>query len=110
MCNNRETVIIPQTIIIPTKSIFVASLVHDASYVRFGETKEKYFNRSLSHGTEMRHQNVHSDSVLVHTGYMVPEPYWYRVSVPNPTPTLNLPLKQALCIRNTVWHQITTTI
>ncbi len=38
----------------------------DASYVRFGETKDKYFNRSLRHGTEMRHRNMHSDSV--HTG------------------------------------------
>ncbi len=24
----------------------------DASYARFGETKDKYFNRSLRHGTE----------------------------------------------------------
>ncbi len=35
----------------------------DASYVRFGETKDKYFNRSLRHGTEMRHRNLRSDSV-----------------------------------------------
>ncbi len=35
----------------------------DASYVRFGETKYKYFNRSLRHGTEMRHRNLRSDSV-----------------------------------------------
>ncbi len=35
----------------------------DASYVRFGETKDKYLNRSLRHGTEMRHRNLHSDSV-----------------------------------------------
>ncbi len=58
----------------------------DASYVRFGETKDKYFNRSLKHGIEMRHQNLRSDSVLVHTGYigtgaiLVPgfgtQPYW----------------------------------
>ncbi len=40
----------------------------DASYVRFGETKDKYFNSSLRHGTEMRHQNLHSGSV--HTSYM----------------------------------------
>ncbi len=38
----------------------------DASYVRFGETKDKFFNRSLRHGTEMRHRNLRSDSV--HTG------------------------------------------
>ncbi len=38
----------------------------DVSYVRFGETKDKYFNRSLRHGIEMRHRNLHSDSV--HTG------------------------------------------
>ncbi len=42
----------------------------DASYVRFSETKGKYFNRSLRHGTEMRHRNLHFDSVLVHTGYI----------------------------------------
>ncbi len=35
----------------------------DASYVRFEETKDKYFNRSLRHGTEMRHRNLCSDSV-----------------------------------------------
>ncbi len=35
----------------------------DASYVRFGETKDKYLNRSLRHGTEMMHRNLHSDSV-----------------------------------------------
>ncbi len=35
----------------------------DASYVRFAETKDKYFNRSLRHGTEMRHRNLRSDSV-----------------------------------------------
>ncbi len=35
----------------------------DASYVRFGETKEKYFNRSLRNGTKMRHRNLRSDSV-----------------------------------------------
>ncbi len=39
-------------------------------YVRFGETKYNYFNRSLRHGTEMMHRNLHSDSVLVHTGYI----------------------------------------
>ncbi len=52
----------------------------DASYVRFGETKDKYFNRSLRHGTEMRHQNLRSDSV--HTGYIgtgaILVPGWYR--------------------------------
>ncbi len=42
----------------------------DASYVRFRETKDKYFNRSLRYGTEMRHRNLRSDSVLVHTGYI----------------------------------------
>ncbi len=35
----------------------------DASYVRFGETKDKYFNRLLRHGTKMRHRNLRSDSV-----------------------------------------------
>ncbi len=35
----------------------------DASYVCFGETKDKYFNRSLRHGTEMRHRNLRSDSI-----------------------------------------------
>ncbi len=35
----------------------------DASYVRFGETKENYFNQSLRHVTEMRHRNLRSDSV-----------------------------------------------
>ncbi len=35
----------------------------DASYVRFGETKDKYLNLSLRHGTEMRHRNLRSDSV-----------------------------------------------
>ncbi len=45
-------------------------ILHDgASYVRFGETKDKYFNRSLRHGTEMRHRHLRSDSV--HTGYIV---------------------------------------
>ncbi len=42
----------------------------DASYVRFGETKDKYLSRSLRHGTEMRHRNLRSDSVLVYTGYI----------------------------------------
>ncbi len=42
----------------------------NASYVRFGETKDKYLNQSLKHGTQMRHQNLHSDSVLVHTSYI----------------------------------------
>ncbi len=27
----------------------------NASYVRFGETKDKYLNQSLKHGTQMRH-------------------------------------------------------
>ncbi len=35
----------------------------DASYVRFRETKDKYLNLSLRHGTEMRHRNLRSDSV-----------------------------------------------
>ncbi len=38
----------------------------DDSYVRFGGTKDKYFNRSLRHGTKMRHRNLRSNSV--HTG------------------------------------------
>ncbi len=42
----------------------------DASYIRFGETKDKYFNRSLRDGTEMRYRIMRSDSVLVHTGYI----------------------------------------
>ncbi len=42
----------------------------DASYIRFGETKDKYFKQSLRHGTEMRHRNLRSDSVLVHTSYI----------------------------------------
>ncbi len=40
----------------------------EASYVRFGKTKDKHFNRSLRRGTEMRHRNLRSDSV--HTGYI----------------------------------------
>ncbi len=40
--NNRETVIIPQTIIVPTKSIIVASLVQndfkDWQYMMFSGT------------------------------------------------------------------------
>ncbi len=44
--------------------------MHDASYIPFGETKDKYFNQSLRHGTEIRHRNLRSVSVLVHTGYM----------------------------------------
>ncbi len=31
----------------------------DASYA----SKDKHFNRSLRHGTEMRHRNLRSDSV-----------------------------------------------
>ncbi len=50
--------------------IFHQGAGDDASYVRFGETNDKYFNRSLRHGTEMRHQNLRSDLVLVHTGYI----------------------------------------
>ncbi len=49
---------------------FTCGASDDASYVRFEETKDKYFNRSLRHGTEMRHRNLLSDSVLVHTGYI----------------------------------------
>ncbi len=48
----------------------------DASYVCFGETKDKYFNRSLRHGTEMRPRNLRSDSVFW---------FWY------PTLLLNAP-------------------
>ncbi len=33
-------------------------------------SKYKYFNRSLRHGTKMRHRNLRSNSVLVHTGYI----------------------------------------
>ncbi len=32
-------------------------------YVCFGETKDKHLNRSLRHGTEMRHRNLRPDSV-----------------------------------------------
>ncbi len=39
-------------------------------YICFGETKGKYFNQSLGHGTEMSHRNLRSDSVLEHTGYI----------------------------------------
>ncbi len=49
---------------------FTCGAGDDASYIYFGETKDKYFNRLLRHGTEMRHRNLHSDSVLVHTGYI----------------------------------------
>ncbi len=42
----------------------------DASYVCFGKPEDKYLNRSLRHGTKMRHRNLHSNSVLVHTGYL----------------------------------------
>ncbi len=45
------------------KIIFQVWCDDDASYVRFGETKDKYLNRSLRHGTEMRHRNLRSDSV-----------------------------------------------
>ncbi len=81
MRNNRETVIIPQTIIVPTKSIFVASLVHDASCVRFGETKEKYFNRSLRHGTEIlvlgsSTYRLHGTGALLVPGFCT-QPYTY---------------------------------
>ncbi len=57
----------------------------DASYVRIGETKDKYLNRSLRHGTEMRHRNMLSDSVLVHTGYIGTGAILVLVLVPNPT-------------------------
>ncbi len=49
---------------------FTCGAGDNASYIRFGETKNKYFNRSLRHGTEMRYRNLRSDSVLVHTGYI----------------------------------------
>ncbi len=48
------------------KLFFTCGAGDDASYVLFGETKDKYFNRSLRHGTEMRHRNLRSGSV--HTG------------------------------------------
>ncbi len=48
---------------------FTCGAGDDASYVRFRETKDKYFNRSLRQGTEMRRRNLRSDSVIVHTGY-----------------------------------------
>ncbi len=35
---------------------FTCGAGDDASYVHFVETKDKYFNRSLRHGTEMRHE------------------------------------------------------
>ncbi len=43
--------------------IFHVQCDDDASYVRFRETKDKYLNRSLRHGTEIRHRNLRSDSV-----------------------------------------------
>ncbi len=49
---------------------FTCGASDNASYIRFGETKNQYFNRSLRHGTEMRYRNLRSDSVLVHTGYI----------------------------------------
>ncbi len=57
----------------------------DAFYVCFGEIKDKYFNRLLRHGIEMRHRNLCFDLVLVHTGYIDTGAILYRVSVPNPT-------------------------
>ncbi len=48
------------------KLFFMCGAGDDASYVQFGETKDKYFNRSLRHGTERRHRYLRSDSV--HTG------------------------------------------
>ncbi len=42
---------------------FLSRETCDASYIRFGKTKDKHFNRSLRHGTEMRHRNLRSDSV-----------------------------------------------
>ncbi len=36
MQNNREIMIIPQTIIVPTKSIIVASLIHHLIWKRTG--------------------------------------------------------------------------
>ncbi len=50
------------------KLFFMCSAGDDVSYVRFRETNDKYF--MLRHGTKMRHRNLRSDSVLVHTGYM----------------------------------------
>ncbi len=35
------------------KLFFTCGAGDDASYVRFGETKDKYFNQSLRHGTEI---------------------------------------------------------
>ncbi len=52
------------------KLFFTCGAGDDASYICFGETTDKYFNRLLSLGTEMKHQNLRSDSVLVHTGYI----------------------------------------
>ncbi len=52
------------------KLFFSCRAGDDATYVRFGETKDKYFHRSLRHGTEIRHRNLRSDSVLVHIGYI----------------------------------------
>ncbi len=59
----------------------------DASCICFRETKDKYFNRSLRHGIEMRHWNLHSDSVLVDTGYIGTGAILVPVLVPNPTYT-----------------------
>ncbi len=52
------------------KLFFTCGAGDDASYVCFEEIKNNYFNRSFWHGTEMRHRNLRSDSVLVHTGYI----------------------------------------
>ncbi len=53
------------------KLYFTYGAGDNASYIHFGETKEQYFNRSLRHGTEMRHRNLRSDSVLIHIGFVL---------------------------------------
>ncbi len=87
------------------KLFCTSSAGDDASYVRFGETKDKYFNRSLRHGTEMRHQNLRSDSV--HTSYigtgaiLVPGCYnsvWYGNSSNQDCKALQKVMRLAECI------------
>ncbi len=45
-------------------------MLDDASYVRFGETRDKYINQSLRHGTEMRHPKSAFWFGSEHTGYI----------------------------------------
>ncbi len=57
--NNRETVIIPQTIIVPTKSIIVASLV--LSLLFFSSIQEKNLNSNHSPITKEKTRLQSSD-------------------------------------------------